>query len=70
VSYRDASTLEEQAPATELPGVRLFPGPGEERTLDPSRYSGIVPYRDTLLLLAESPEGELVLYQVKKSKEE
>jgi hypothetical protein len=69
VSYRDASTLEEQVPATDLPGVHLFPGPGEDDTLDPSRYSGILPYRDTLLLLAESPEGELVLYQIEKSEE-
>jgi hypothetical protein len=70
VSYRDASTLEEQAPATELPSVRLLPDQEEYRTLNGYRDMGILPYRDTLLLLAQSPEGELVLYQVEKSEEE
>jgi hypothetical protein len=50
--------------------VRLLPDLEEYRTLNGYRDVGILPYRDTLLLLAQNPEGELVLYQVEKSEGE
>jgi hypothetical protein len=64
VTHRDVYTLTEIASAAYLPGVGLLPDQEGTRALDGYHDVGVVPYQETLLLLARSADGELVLYQV------
>ena len=64
VSYRDAETLTEISSEL-VENVQLLEDQSDFRPLDGYRDRGIIPYKDTLLLLVINENEETIMYQVR-----
>ncbi len=62
VSLRDAQTLAELTPAQMIEGAHLA-SDLVDRPLEPHRTPGLIPYRETLLVLVLNEQGGMELYQ-------
>ena len=69
VSKRDAMTLGENSNGQMLVGSRLLRESdiyfsGRERPLNPQRNPGLIPYKESLLILVMTAQDEMELYQI------